>query len=263
MAIKQAIDTNTYEALKSAGWDTSGFTVQDTTNQSSTGNPTQQALNAGADPPTLAWAKAHMNSKDYNGYCEQFVGDALGEPYPRTGKGSAIDTWNNDPNKVADPSLKGAKQGDRIYFSPNQSNATLDYPNGAGHTGFYEGNGQFISATDNGVQENDLNNWNKTNGTQVLGYIPVNQSSQTSPNPNVVPTPTMPTPTMSTTTQPTTTQPTKNSNSYNLPTPGATGLPQIMPTQNRQTTGMNMNPLSPSLPPITNSIYIPKKYEYR
>lgn len=114
-----------------------------------------------------------LQSKDsgsYNGLCQKFVDDVFDVPYPRTGKESAINAWQNAPNKVQN--LQGIKSGDLIYFTPNQSNATWDFPNGAGHVGIYKGNGIFKSATDSGIEDHTLQEWNSITGQQPLGYIP-------------------------------------------------------------------------------------------
>ena len=55
---------------------------------------------------------------------------------------------------------------DLVYFSPNASNE------GYGHTGVYSGNGQMISATDNGVKQSNLGDWLKQTGQKILGYVP-------------------------------------------------------------------------------------------
>lgn len=136
-----------------------------------TGNATKGDI----ESPILTKAKEIMNNtkENYSGYCQKFVDDVLDVPYPRIGHESAIDAWNNAKNKIADPTLKGAKPGDLISFSPNYSNVADGFPEGAGHTGFYEGNNKFISAAANGiVDEYNIDDWNKLNGTQTLGYIP-------------------------------------------------------------------------------------------
>jgi cell wall-associated NlpC family hydrolase len=43
--------------------------------------------------------------------------------------------------------------GALVWFAPNDRNGN------AGHVGIYLGNGQFISATDHGVQINDIASW--------------------------------------------------------------------------------------------------------
>ena len=50
--------------------------------------------------------------------------------------------------------------GALVWFTPNNGNGN------AGHVGIYLGNGQFISATYNGVQTNDMTSWS----TNVAPY---------------------------------------------------------------------------------------------
>ena len=125
---------------------------------------TTDAAAAGAPPEQLAWAEQHLGDQAYIGLCEQFVEKAGGT----TGQyASAIDAWDGQKNtRVDDPSLKGIQPGDKVYFAPDNSNG------GYGHTGLYAGNGQFISATDNGVRQYDLGQWQKMTGQQPLGYVP-------------------------------------------------------------------------------------------
>ena len=52
------------------------------------------------------------------------------------------------------PQLTGHLDRLLVWFVPNAGNKS------AGHVGIYIGNGQFISATDNGVQIYDLTYWN-------------------------------------------------------------------------------------------------------
>ena len=119
-------------------------------------------------PADVRNAESQLGSSDFNGWCQAFVEEStMGKrgTYP-----SAIDAWVKQQDK-ARPGLAGIMPGDPIYFSPNKSNR------GFGHTGIYMGNGQFISATDNGVQENSLNDWQNMTGQQVLGYIPIERES--------------------------------------------------------------------------------------
>ena len=104
----------------------------------------------------------NTGNTNYNGWCQSFVEQVTGsdQKFP-----SASDAWDKQSNKVN--GLTGIKTGDAIYFAPDSSN---DF---SGHTGIYLGNDQFISATDNGVQQMPLSSWQKLTGQQVLGYIPV------------------------------------------------------------------------------------------
>ena len=117
-------------------------------------------------PPILKNAEqiGQKNDPSYRGYCQKFVDDALGLPYPRTGKESAISAWDTAPNKVE--SLNGVKKGDLIYFQ----DPTGKEPDG--HVGIYEGGNQFYSARDDGIKSDTITNWDKTTGQVPLGYIP-------------------------------------------------------------------------------------------
>jgi len=103
----------------------------------------------------------NTKNSDFSGWCQAFVEKAQGssEKYP-----TAYDAWTSQKNKAVQ-GTKGIQPGDAIYFYPN-------------HTGIYMGNDQFISATDNGVESHDLNEWGKLTGQQVLGYIPQRKGIQ-------------------------------------------------------------------------------------
>lgn len=123
---------------------------------------TSDAIQNGADPLALALAKKQLGEKQYIGYCESFVEGVTGSGWRGA---SATDAWNRQASagKTVD-GLNGVQPGDAVYFSdPNQP---------YGHTGVYAGNNQFISATDNGIQQNDINNWVGATGQKVLGYVP-------------------------------------------------------------------------------------------
>lgn len=142
--------------------------------QVTTSNPqvaqvTTEALSSGANPLALAVAKKQLGQSEYIGYCEAFVEHVQGSTtrYP-----SAIDAWNSQAEQgKAVSGLNGIQPGDAMYFTPNSSN------DGYGHTGVYAGidtNGQqeFISATDNGIQQIPISAWEQATGQQALGYIP-------------------------------------------------------------------------------------------
>jgi cell wall-associated NlpC family hydrolase len=108
----------------------------------------------GSPQPNLA------DGHEYDGLCEAYAEQqkhGVTGLYP-----SAIDCWNQSKNKVQ--GTAGIRPGDQVFFAPDKSNS------GYGHTGIYEGNGQFKSATYNGVQTNDLNHWQQNTGQQLLGY---------------------------------------------------------------------------------------------
>lgn len=122
---------------------------------------TNQALQAGAQPLVLQLASKLLGAREYIGYCQAFVERMSGnqQRFP-----SAIQAWNNALNKVQ--GTQGIQPGDLVYFSPNQSNR------GYGHTGIYSGDNQMISATYGGVKKNNLEDWLKSTGQKLLGYLP-------------------------------------------------------------------------------------------
>lgn len=124
---------------------------------------TSQALANGADPNLLDRARQFLGKNAYVGLCEAFV-----ERMTQGAEGiyrSAIDAWNQHQGS-RQQGLAGVKPGDAVYFAPDASNQ------GYGHTGVYMGNGQFISATDNGIRQYNLNDWQKMTGQKLLGYVP-------------------------------------------------------------------------------------------
>lgn len=128
---------------------------------------TTQAIKSGANPGLLERAKQFLGRQEYIGLCQAFV--------ERATKGreglfdSAIDAWNKQQNK-AQTDMSRIKPGDAIYFAPDASNGWY------GHTGVYAGNGQFISATYNGIKQSDLNEWIKSTGQKLLGFISEGES---------------------------------------------------------------------------------------
>jgi hypothetical protein len=114
-----------------------------------------------SDIPTDVRNASELTGKDYDsGYCESFVEQAAGiQPQGAT----ALDAWNNFvQNGKAYQNANEAPAGSFIYFNdPNQPD---------GHVGISEGNGNFISATYNGVREDNLQDWEKQTGQQPLGY---------------------------------------------------------------------------------------------
>lgn len=123
------------------------------------------ALSVGAEPADLLAAKSQLGKQEYINYCETFVEKATGSG----NEGATADqAFYNQPNAVHDPTLQGAKPGDEVYLS--------DPTNPAGHTGIMDTGGNFISATDNGVQENNLSDWERETNQTPLGYIPQKQN---------------------------------------------------------------------------------------
>lgn len=131
-------------------------------------NPTEnqattQAIKSGANPGLLDRARQFLGQQAYIGLCQAFVEKATkGREGIYT---SAIDAWKRQQDK-ARTNLADIRPGDAVYFAPDSSNG------GYGHTGVYAGNGQFISATYNGIKQVNLNDWVKSTGQRLLGFIP-------------------------------------------------------------------------------------------
>lgn len=126
---------------------------------------TNIAVQAGADPAALVNAKHDLGVKDFIGLCERFV-----EQVSKGATGmfaSAKDAFNQQKQQgQAQTDFSKMKPGDAIYFAADASNG------GYGHTGIYSGNGKFISATNNGVQEHPIDQWSKSTGQKPVGFVP-------------------------------------------------------------------------------------------
>src|ERR1035437_8866889 len=123
---------------------------------------TNQAIQAGFPPANLDRARQALGEKAYIGLCEKFVENAGGKDAQFA---SASAAWNGQQGKAVKGSLNGIQPGDEVYFAPDKSNENY------GHTGIYAGNGQFISATDNGIKQVDLGSWIQQTGQILLGYV--------------------------------------------------------------------------------------------
>lgn len=118
----------------------------------------------------LNTASNYLGTTDYNNYCEAFVEQSmLGHTgvYP-----SAASAWQSQQGSGAVQGTNGIQPGDSVYFAPDASN------NYYGHTGIYAGNGQFISATYNGVKQEDIGKWMQSTGQKLLGYVPSGQEGR-------------------------------------------------------------------------------------
>lgn len=118
-------------------------------------------------PQDIENAKQYLGSNVDSGYCESFVEAATNG---QNWGDSASSAWENQLNAGlgrADPSLQGAKAGDKIYFNdPSQPN---------GHVGILvdPSQGTFISAEPDGVKIDTLSHWLPFSGQQITGYVPV------------------------------------------------------------------------------------------
>lgn len=133
----------------------------------STNDPDVQTVNKllASNPTDVSQAQDKSGNQDFNGECEQFVEQMT------TGKSgifpTAADAWDYYAKSGQAQPLSQAKPGDLIYFSPDSTN------NNQGHTGIIaDTNGNFVSATYNGVQTNNLKDWVNLTGQTPLGIVP-------------------------------------------------------------------------------------------
>jgi hypothetical protein len=103
----------------------------------------------------------------YNGYCQQFVDDAIGTP-DQNRQPSADAAWQNyQSTGQAVQGLQGIQPGDIVYFNNN-------------HVGIFAGKDKFISATEEDsskpVQTHTFQAWSDLTGDAPLGYVKNPQS---------------------------------------------------------------------------------------
>ena len=122
-------------------------------------------LNSSSNTQDVKLASSDLGDQSYDDYCQEFVDNVLGTPAQNRAT-TAANAWSNyQQSGQATPGTSGIQPGDIVYFAPDQSNGY------DGHTGIYTGNNSFISATYNGVQNNNLDKWQKSTGQQILGYV--------------------------------------------------------------------------------------------
>ena len=134
------------------------FTQIFSQNNQSGDNPFSQIFT----PSDVASAEENLGSQVDNGECQAFAEQNV---YGKTGifptASSAADYYSQNGELKSD--FQNMKPGDLIYFKdPNQPN---------GHVGIYKGNDSMISATYNGVQEDDIKNWLQSTSQSPLGYV--------------------------------------------------------------------------------------------
>lgn len=96
----------------------------------------------------------------YSGECLKWVDDQQGNSSSRQPTAIADYQANAQAGNIE---TKGTPpKGARVYFS------SPDIP--AGHVGISDGNGSFTSATDNGVQTFNIDQWQQYAGQSYLGY---------------------------------------------------------------------------------------------
>lgn len=126
-------------------------------------------------PADVASAQADSGDQNYRNLCEKFVEQQV---YGKAGMfPTAADAINNySQNGQAYAGTKGIQPGDMVYFAPDKSNGF------EGHAGIYSDNGNFISATNNGVEEYSLDQWQKDTGQQLVGFVPPPQQQSSQSN---------------------------------------------------------------------------------
>ena len=100
----------------------------------------------------MNWAKSQLGSHNWDGYCEVFVENAYGTQY-------RFPTAQAAYNQLHQSSNMSPYLGALVWFVPNNGNGWN------GHVGIYIGNNQFISATYNGVQTNNITTWSNNVAT--------------------------------------------------------------------------------------------------
>ena len=97
----------------------------------------------------IAWAMSRQGQGGWAGWCERFVENAFGTGgrYPSAWAAAQAMTTN------AGGSMANAPAGSIMFFKPHASNG------GFGHVGISLGNGQMISATNNGPEVTGINNY--------------------------------------------------------------------------------------------------------
>lgn len=126
-------------------------------------NPLINALNQllGGNNSTQGQIGKATATSNYAGYCLQWVDDQQGNK-------------NRQPTAYADYQANQAAgniqtqgippAGARVYFAPNSTNGNM------GHVGISDGGGSFTSATDNGIQTFNINDWDQYAGQQYIGF---------------------------------------------------------------------------------------------
>lgn len=126
----------------------------------------QQALGT-TTPSDVQTADSQMGQHDLTGLCEQAVEQWSGLPKMGTTAGNAWDNWVSKGKAYS--GLQGVQPGDLLYFQPNGSNQ------GSGHAALFagydnQGNPLMVSATDNGVEKDNVTTWS-SKIAPLLGYV--------------------------------------------------------------------------------------------
>lgn len=114
-------------------------------------------------PQDVRNAEEVTGTHDLDGWCEHAV--EQWDNLPNMGR-TANEAWQNWSSQgKAYQNIDQAPVGSLIYFAPDQSNR------GAGHVAISLGKGNMISATYQGVRQDNVNDWMTRTGQQPLGFV--------------------------------------------------------------------------------------------
>ena len=115
-------------------------------------------------PSDVTSAQNNAGSQAYDDYCQKFVEQmTTGHSGIFPSASAAINHYQQEGKLVTNPI--GMKPGNLIYFSPDQSNK------GFGHVGILTKDNRFISATEKGVEEMPISQWQQLTGQKVAGFV--------------------------------------------------------------------------------------------
>src|ERR1035437_639861 len=140
--------------------------TQDANNSYSPAQLSQAMAQIAPNSPAGEVGKA-IATPAYAGECLRWVDDKQGNTSRQP---AAIADFQANAQAGNISTSDKIPSGARVYFAPDASNATPDYPNGAGHVGISNGDGSFTSATDNGIKTFALKEWSKYSGQRFIGW---------------------------------------------------------------------------------------------
>ncbi len=108
-------------------------------------------------------AQQDIGKTDDSGYCQRFAEKVTNS---KTHYPSAVDAWNAYVKQgKAFQDITKAPPGSLIYYSPDASNE------GFGHVAVTDGKGNQIGATYKGVQQDSVQDWQKSTHQIPLGFV--------------------------------------------------------------------------------------------
>lgn len=136
-----------------------------TSSSSGLSSATQQAYKNAMQPQDVVTAQTIQQQKpqDYNGWCESFAEKATGMGWQGASAAQAARRFSQKGKLIANPT--GMQSGNLVYFHPDASN------NYEGHVGIITNGDKFISATNNGIQELPISEWQKQTGQTIAGFV--------------------------------------------------------------------------------------------